>query len=195
MSVIVGLDETGRGTLAGTLFIGLVAADLQTSNDFQQLGIKDSKQLKDKKRFELEQFIIEKAIYSSIGFVKCEEINTGANLNDLFVRCVNFLLYGYYESIGKDFREDCRVFVDGTIKLEFNGLNVISKPKLDITNPVVSAASIIAKNAQVRAMNTLHELYPEYGFSKHNGYGTKAHYEAIRKFGISSVHRKNWIKL
>jgi len=181
---IIGIDEVGRGTLAGDCYIGLVCF----TNDIfvSLLGLNDSKKLSNKNRLLLDNKIKILSKYKIVK-VSVDEINTGENLNTLIFSAINKGL--------EDFDDNYVVFMDGNQKIPNNQRQQVVKPKFDALSWSVAAASIIAKNEQVRAMLELDKLYPNYGFKSHNGYGTKQHKEAIKKFGILECHRKSWIKI
>lgn len=183
---IIGIDECGRGPLAGDCYIGLVSFINPDIDFISSLGLNDSKKLSDKKRFALEDKIKENSKYEIVK-VSVDEINTGENLNKLIFSAINKGL--------QSFKNNCVVFMDGNQRITNNQIAQVVKPKFDSLSWSVAAASIIAKNEQVRAMLELDKLYPDYGFKSHNGYGTKAHKESIKKFGILECHRKNWIKI
>jgi ribonuclease HII len=187
---IIGFDEAGRGPIAGDMFYALVELKPITELPFI---LKDSKKYKDPNRKEIEEKIINLDIInmSCVGRVSVEDINSGTNLNKLLYMGICNSLFEMYS----DLSGDMVLFVDGnqyvsTIDKDFQYV----KPKLDELSWSCAIASILAKNAQVKAMKELDDLYPMYGFAKHKGYGSKDHYTAIEKFGICPVHRKNWIK-
>lgn len=187
---IIGVDDAGRGPIAGNLFIGFMS--FNPNSDIKNIGFNDSKQVKEN------IFELEAVIQGDIGYhyeqISVEEINIGESLNFLFSK--KFIKgMEYYNSI-PDF-DNKVIFWDGNLYKELKNypLDIICKPKYDTLSWHVAAASIIAKAAQMRAMIILDEKYPEYGFKNHNGYGTKEHFEAINKHGICPAHRKNWIDL
>lgn len=191
--VIIGVDDVGRGCIAGNLYIGFVSLNILP----EYSGINDSKKLSsifknDEKRFKLDEFIRNnsKHLVMQVSF---NQINTGRNLNELFrIQFINGLnIFTNYLKIDK---KDIVIFLDGLDNYDKYDYNIICKAKFDSLSVNVAAASIIAKNIQVSAMRELDKEFPQYEFSSHNGYGTKKHYEAIKKHGIISVHRKNWIK-
>lgn len=186
---IIGVDDAGRGPIAGNLFIGFMS--FRINSDIKDFGLNDSKQIKNK-IFELDSIL-----QSNIGYhyeqISVEEINTGESLNSLFSK--KFIKgMEYYNSI-PDF-DNKVIFWDGNLykELENYPLDIICKPKYDTLSWHVAAASIIAKAAQMRAMIELDKKYPQYGFKEHNGYGTEKHFAAIKRYGLCPAHRKNWIK-
>ncbi len=179
--IICGVDEAGRGPLAGDVFAAAVVFDDNTVID----GINDSKKLSEKKRELLFDIIIEKAKTYCIATATIEEIEKLNILNAAMLamkRAVDGL------SIAPEL-----VLVDGNKlpKWEYYAKAVI---KGDAISQSIAAASILAKVARDRYMKELDLKYPQYLFSKHKGYGTKLHYELLDKYGISHVHRKSFLK-
>lgn len=179
--VVCGCDEAGRGPLAGDVFAAAVIFDKDTVID----GINDSKKLTEKKREQLFDEIIEKAVDFSIQTASVEEIEEINILQSAMLamkRAVEDL----------DTKPDICV-IDGNSKpdLPYETMTVV---KGDGTSQAVAAASILAKVARDRYMVEMAEKYPEYGFEKHKGYGTKLHYEMLDKYGESSIHRPSFLK-
>lgn len=178
---IAGVDEAGRGPLAGPVY----AAAVILPRDIRLDGINDSKKLSPKKREELFDEITEKAIGYSIFSVDektIDEINILRATYMAMNGAVNLL------SPKPDY-----VIIDG------NSIRDMLIPhetivKGDAKSISIAAASILAKVARDRYITEMAELYPEYGFEKHKGYGTKEHTEAILKYGASPIHRKTFLK-
>jgi ribonuclease HII len=190
---IIGVDEVGRGCIAGNLYIGFVSLNVLP----EYPGIDDSKKLKkifknDERRFILDKFIKDNSKYL-IMQVSSDQINTGRNLNELYAIQVMNGLNILTNQMNID-KNNIVVFMDGVDILKNNNHYIIYKPKFDSLSVNVAAASIIAKNIQVSAMRDLDKEFPQYGFSSHNGYAKPKHKEAIEKYGILPIHRKNWIK-
>ena len=188
---IIGVDDAGRGPIAGDLFIGFMW--FSPNSDISNIGFNDSKKLSREKILQLEE-LIEKNIGFHYEKISVEEINNSEeSLNSLFSK--KFIIgMEYYNSI-----PECKnklVLWDGNPYKELKDypLDIICKPKYDSLSWHVAAASIIAKAQQMRAMIALDEKYPEYGFKNHNGYGTEQHFAAIKKYGICPAHRVKWIK-
>lgn len=180
-SYICGVDEAGRGPLAGPVFAAAVILPL----DFEIDGINDSKKLSEKKREELFDIITEKALAYSVISVDnktIDEINILAATMLAMKKAVESL------SIKPDI-----VFIDGNRLPE---LNVKSQYviKGDATSANIAAASILAKVSRDRFMYKMAEKYPEYEFEKHKGYPTKLHYEKIHEFGPCDIHRITFLK-
>lgn len=180
-SLICGVDEAGRGPLAGPV----CAAAVVLKKDSYIEGIKDSKKLTEKKREELYDVIIREAVAYSVCLVdekRIDEINILNATHEAMNKAVNSL------SITPEF-----VLIDG------NSIKNMSLPhkcvvKGDDKCNSIGAASILAKVTRDRYMMDLHEKYPEYGFDKHKGYPTKLHYEMIEKHGILPIHRLSYLK-
>ncbi len=178
---ICGVDEAGRGPLAGPVF----AAAVILPEDYEIEGVNDSKKLSEKKREKLFDEIIEHAIAYSIkscdNFV-IDDINILAATMQTMKNAVEDL------SILPDI-----VFVDGNRLPE---LNVPAKCVIhgDAVSASIAAASILAKVSRDRFMFEMDKKYPEYDFAKHKGYGTKLHYEKLREFGPCELHRLTFLK-
>lgn len=178
---VCGLDEAGRGPLAGPVYAGAVILP----EGYVPEGLNDSKKLSEKKRDALFEKITENALAWSFGTASPEEIDEINILNASMLamkRAVEAL------SIKPEF-----LLVDGNFARGFDqpALAVI---KGDAKSPSIAAASIIAKVLRDRECLKMDEEYPQYGFAGHKGYPTKAHFEAIEKHGVSPIHRKSFLK-
>ncbi len=178
---IAGVDEAGRGPLAGPVY----AAAVILPPDIRLDGINDSKKLSPKKRDALFDEIIEKAVGYSIFSVdekKIDEIN--------ILQATYMAMNGAVNSL---FPKPDYVIIDGnSIKgMEFPHETIV---KGDAKSISIAAASILAKVARDRYITEMAQRYPEYGFEKHKGYGTKEHTDAILKYGVSPIHRKTFLK-
>ena len=182
---IIGIDDCGRGPIAGGMFIGFVSFNLNF--DPSKIGLNDSKKLKNKTH--LYDSIIKNNSKFHIEEITVEEINTGENLNDLFGK-------GFKRGLENFSKENTIIFLDGEIPKNCISypVDIINKSNYDGLSWHVAAASILAKNEQISSMICLDVKYPEYEFKNHHGYGTEKHFEAIKKYGICSDHRKKWIK-
>lgn len=186
--VILGIDEVGRGPLAGPLVVGAVILPEPWPEWVGDL--KDSKKLSAKKREKLNEIILGEALATGLGFVpalELDEIGISEALRLATRRAVEMV-----QSVRVPFSQiviDGKInFLDGTAL----GRYVSTKVKADNLVKEVSAASIIAKVARDHYMYELAERFPEYGFEKHVGYGTARHLAAIREFGICPEHRKSF---
>lgn len=180
--VIAGVDEAGRGPLAGPVVAA--AAILNVDDDFIYLN--DSKKVTPKRRDILYNDIMNRTIYG-IGIVFAEEIDEMNILQATYkaMRMAIDKLSKRPEVLLND-----AVIIPG-IDESIHQEKII---KGDAKSVSIAAASILAKVTRDRYMEELGEKYPEYGFEKHKGYGTKAHIEAIKKYGITPEHRKTFLK-
>lgn len=178
---ICGVDEAGRGPLAGPV----CAAAVILKPDTEIKGLNDSKKLTEAKRESLYEIICENAVSFAVAFSTVEEIESLNILNATFVameRAVSKL------NIPADF-----AIIDGN-RLPDLSIPALAVVKGDSKSMSVAAASVLAKVTRDRLMLEYDKKYPNYGFAAHKGYGTKAHYEAINKYGITEIHRKSFLK-
>lgn len=181
--VVCGIDEAGRGPIAGP--VAAAAVVLDPNNPIE--GLNDSKKLTPKKRKELSEEIWDKALFCSVSLVSAQDIDKTDILSaDLWAMERAFNHIGTKCGI---------VLVDGDVlpDIKHDGAlkNVIGG---DAKSEAIAAASILAKVTRDRHMCEMAEKYPGYGFEKHKGYGTKAHYEAIDKLGLCPIHRRSFLK-
>ncbi|HAL63564.1 MAG TPA: ribonuclease HII [Clostridiales bacterium] len=179
--LIAGVDEAGRGPLAGPVY----AAAVILPQDIRLDGINDSKKLSPKKREELFYEITEKAVCYSIFSVdekKIDEIN--------ILNATHMAMNGAVNSLSK---KPDYVIIDGN---SIKGMDISHETivKGDAKSISIASASILAKVARDRYITKMAEVYPEYGFEKHKGYGTKEHTDAILKYGVCPIHRKTFLK-
>lgn len=181
ITVLCGVDEAGRGPLAGPV----CAAACILPRGLEIEGLNDSKKLSEKRRDALYDVICEKAITYGIAFATVEEIE------ELNILGATYLAMN--RAIAKLTVLPELALIDGNRneKIEVPSRTVV---KGDSKCADIAAASILAKVTRDRYMLELAERYPGYGFEKHKGYGTKAHYEAIREQGMSPVHRPSFLK-
>lgn len=178
---ICGVDEAGRGPLAGPV----CAAAVILPKGLELPGLNDSKKLTDKKRRELFPIIKEQAIAYGIGFASHEEIDQINILQATYLAMERAIA----QLEGKaDF-----AIIDGNRSKDF-GLPVRTVVKGDSLSASIAAASVLAKVSRDDLMLEMAEKYPEYGFDVHKGYGTKAHYDALRTHGHSPIHRVTFLK-
>ena len=181
LNVICGVDEAGRGPLAGPV----CAAAVILPKHLQIPGLNDSKKLTDKKRRELFPVIQQQAIAYGIGLASEAEIDEINILQATFLAMRRAL-------------EQLTVLpeialIDGNRETDF-GLPMKTVVKGDSLSANIAAASVLAKVTRDNIMVELAQQYPEYGFEIHKGYGTKAHYEALRTYGPSPIHRRSFLK-
>jgi ribonuclease HII len=187
----IGIDEAGRGPLAGPVVSAAVIIEQRIE------GVKDSKKLIPKKRSLLFNEIINHAIAFGVGTASVEEIESLNILNATFLsmrRAIDSLLLSYKKQFGEIYPEDFIVLVDGNKPIPDIPFKVKAIVKGDNLIYEISCASIIAKVYRDNIMVALANAYPQYGFEKNKGYGTKEHFEALKKFGISPVHRKKFVR-
>ena len=186
---IAGVDEVGRGPLAGPV----VAAAVILPKDFVLLGINDSKKLSEKKRESFFEIIKEQAVAVGLGLVDnfvIDEINILEATKLAMTKAVFEAEKNLFEALGKPI--DCLLIDAITLKnVEIAQKNIIKGDENSIS---IAAASIIAKVTRDRMMSEFHERFPYYDFDKNKGYGTKAHYEGIAKHGICAIHRRSFLK-
>ena len=179
---IAGIDEAGRGPLAGPVVIGCVIMKPESFIEY----VNDSKKVSETKREMLYEKITEEAIAWSTGIVDEKEID---ELNIL-----NATKKALTEAIDKLEVKPDVILVDALDKIDTKGIKYISVIKGDAKIYSISAASIIAKVTRDRIMKEYDEVYPQYGFAGHKGYGTAKHIQAIKEYGICPLHRKTFTK-
>ena len=179
---ICGIDEAGRGPLAGPV---VVAAAIMPEDSFIE-GVNDSKKVSEKKREKLYDEITSSAITWGVGIIDQKEID---NLNIL-----NATKKGVTTALKELVEKPDIILVDALTGIDTLGIPYQSIIKGDAKSYSIAAASIIAKVTRDRIMRQWDEIYPKYGFEKHKGYGTKAHIEVIKIDGICPIHRKSFVK-
>lgn len=180
-AAVCGVDEAGRGPLAGPVF----AAAVILPDGLENIGLNDSKKLTEKKRDALFDIITEKAVAWCVASADEKEIDELNILNATFLamkRAVD----------GLAVRPDLAL-IDGN-RRPGTGIREETIVKGDAKSISIAAASILAKVSRDRYMLELDKKYPEYCFAKHNGYPTALHYEMIKKYGVSPVHRLSFLK-
>ena len=182
LNYICGIDEAGRGPLAGPVVVG---AAILPKNSFIE-GVNDSKKVSEKKREILYEKITEEAIAWSVGIIDQKMIDE--------VNILNATKLGVTESLTKLKKKPELILVDALQNMDTLGINYKSIIKGDAKCYCIAAASVIAKVTRDRIMRQWDEVFPEYGFAKHKGYGTKTHIEAIKQYGICPLHRKTFVK-
>lgn len=178
-NLIGGVDEAGRGPLAGAVFAACVV--LNPANKIE--GISDSKKLSEKNRNKLAYLIKKNSIAWAIASASVEEIDK--------INILQASLLAMKRAVEKlPFLPD-KILVDGIHSPKLN-LKIQTIIKGDSLVPAISAASILAKTARDAEMYCLHKSFPDYGFDQHKGYPTKKHLEALQIYGISIVHRRSF---
>ena len=178
---VAGVDEAGKGPLAGPVFAAAVILPFGTEID----GLNDSKKLSEAKREKLFDIITDKAVAYGIASASEKEID-GINILEATFLAMNRALKQIEGSFDL-------ALIDGNRNkgIEYPSVTVI---KGDALCADIAAASILAKVSRDRFMYTMADKYPQYGFEKHKGYGTKLHYENIAKYGVCPIHRKTFLK-
>jgi ribonuclease HII len=178
--VVAGVDEAGRGPLAGPV----VAAAVILPSDFKLPGLDDSKKLTAEKREALFKIISERSISVGVGIVDNFEID---RINILQASLLAMRLAVQELSIAPS-----QILVDGRFIIP--NLNIKQQAIIggDGKSESIAAASVIAKVTRDRIMLTIHDRFPQYGFDRHKGYGTKDHFAAIKKYGLTNLHRKSF---
>ena len=179
---ICGIDEAGRGPLAGPV----VVASVIMPADSMIEGVNDSKKISEKKREELYEKIIKEAISYGVAIIGQDEIDE--------VNILNATKKGLTISLQELAQKPDLILVDALNHIDTLGIPYDSIIKGDAKCYSIAAASIIAKVTRDRIMREWDKIYPEYGFEKHKGYGTASHIKAIREFGLCPIHRKTFTK-
>lgn len=179
--LIAGVDEAGRGPLAGPVY---AAAVILPDNAIIK-GINDSKKLTEKRREELFEEITEKAVAYNVCAIDEKRIDKINILNATF-EAMNGAVNGL--GTAPDY-----VIIDGN-RIKGMGIPHETIVKGDAKSVSIAAASILAKVSRDRFISEIAKKYPQYGFEKHKGYGTKAHTEAILKYGPCEIHRRSFLK-
>ena len=179
---ICGIDEAGRGPLAGPV----VVAGVIMPKDSMIEGVNDSKKVSEKKREKLYDLIIEEAISYSVAIIKEDVIDD--------INILNATKQGVTQVVDNlDVKPDL-IIVDALTNINTRGIPYDSIIKGDAKCYNIAAASIIAKVTRDRIMRQWDEIYPQYGFISHKGYGTAKHIAAIKEYGLCPIHRRSFTK-
>ncbi len=191
---LIGIDEAGRGPLAGPVSVGAVMIPIaECSAIFSSLpGIRDSKKLSEKKREELYASMLglrrEKKIAFAVGLVPHTLID-----KEGIVKAIRRGIFSVLVKISAD--PLCsRILLDGSLHAPEQFVDQETIIRGDETEPIISLASIAAKVVRDRKMKELAALYPLYDFEVHKGYGTKGHYAALETHGMCPIHRRSYLK-
>lgn len=179
---ICGIDEAGRGPLAGPVVVGAV---ILPKDSFIE-GVNDSKKVSEKKREIIYEKIISEAVAYGVGIVDQKTIDE--------INILNATKLGVKLAINQLKVRPDLILVDALNKMDTCGIPYKSVIKGDAKHYAIAAASILAKVTRDRIMAQWDEVYPEYGFAKHKGYGTSAHIQAIKENGPCIIHRRSFIK-
>ena len=182
IETICGIDEAGRGPLAGPV---VVAAVIMPKDSMIE-GVNDSKKVSEKKRETLYEQIINEAIAYGVGIIDQKEIDKR--------NILNATKKGLTTAMTELKVNPQRILVDALTGIDTLGIPYTSIIKGDAKAYSIAAASIIAKVTRDKIMREWDEIYPEYGFEKHKGYGTKMHIDAIKEYGLCPLHRLSFVK-
>lgn len=180
--LVCGVDEAGRGPLAGPV----CAAAVILPPDLEIEGLNDSKKLTDKRRRALYDIITEQALAYGIAFASEQEID------EINILQATFL--AMRRAVEQLRQQPELALVDGNREPDFGSIPVRTIVKGDSLSANIAAASILAKVTRDRFMEEQDALYPQYGFALHKGYGTQAHYAALREYGACPIHRRTFLK-
>ncbi|MDP3763818.1 MAG: ribonuclease HII [bacterium] len=190
MRYVVGIDEAGRGPLAGPVAVGAVSIPLNSSKNFFK-GIQDSKKLTPEER----------ELWFALALEARKERTLDFAVSLVSEKVIDRKGISYAIRLGikrslvaLGVAEDSQVFLDGGIKAPKKFIHQLTVVKGDEKIPVISLASIVAKVIRDRKMVRLSKKFPEFDFHTHKGYGTFMHRRAIRKFGPTEIHRQSFLK-
>ncbi|MBI9067562.1 MAG: ribonuclease HII [Salinivirgaceae bacterium] len=179
-TIEAGCDEAGRGCLAGPVF----AAAVVLHNKFKHEWLTDSKQISEKKRYELREFIIENASDFAVGSFSPEQIDQ--------YNILNSSILSMHQALDQLKEKPEHIIIDGNRFKPYGDIPYQTIIKGDGKYLSIAAASILAKTFRDDYMHKIHEEFPMYGWNQNKGYPTKLHREAIRKYGITKYHRKTF---
>ena len=182
VNLICGIDEAGRGPLAGPV---VVAAAIMPRDSMIE-GVNDSKKVSEKKREKLYDLITDEAIAYGVGIIDQKEIDR--------INILNATKEGLTMAVKELNPKPDLIIVDALSKIDTEGIPYKSIIKGDAKCYSIACASIIAKVTRDRIMRQWDEVYPQYGFIKHKGYGTAAHIAAIKEYGLCPLHRLSFVK-
>lgn len=188
----IGVDEAGRGPIAGPVAVGVVAINAAFPFSFFK-GIRDSKQLSESQRemwaLKAHAALDRGMLHYSVCFSTPQQIDRMG-----IVAAVEEALSKAIEAVDVRLSKTC-VFLDGSLPEPSRAAHTRVANKGDEYEPLISLASVLAKVYRDHAMVKLARKYPHYGFDQHKGYGTRDHYEAIKEHGLCDLHRKSFITL
>ena len=180
LNYICGIDEAGRGPLAGPV----VVASVIMPKDSRIEGVNDSKKVSEKKREKLYDQILEGAISYGIGIIYQDEIDD--------INILQATKKGLTEALKSMKVKPDAILVDALTGIDTLGIPYKSIIKGDATSYSIAAASIVAKVTRDRIMREWDSVYPQYGFAQHKGYGTAKHIAAIKEYGLCPIHRRSF---
>lgn len=189
---IAGIDEAGRGPLAGPVVVACVVMNPESMIE----GVNDSKKISEKKRERIYEVIINEAIAYGVGIVSQTDIDRINILNatKMGLRLAIKDIEADLKKKKRSFEKPDIILVDALTKIDTDNIPYKSIIKGDAKSYSIAAASIVAKVTRDRIMRQWDEVYPMYGFEKHKGYGTAAHIKAIKEYGLCPLHRRSFVK-
>lgn len=189
---MLGVDEAGRGPLAGPVSVGIVAVPEGFVVEKEFPGVADSKKLSEKKREALFTALEARAVRGDVRFVVAYESERAIDREGIAIVIRRAIARGV-RKLAPD-AALVKVQLDGALRApdEYEQETIVDGDELV---PLISLASIAAKVSRDRLMLELAKKYPEYGFEKHKGYGTKGHYDALKKYDLCAIHRRTFIHL
>ena len=193
LKTIAGIDEAGRGPLAGPV---VVACCLMPRNSMIE-GVNDSKKIAEKKREKLYESITEKAISYGVGIIgqtEIDEINILNATKKGLTKAIQEMEEKLKQKPELGIIKPDAILVDALTKIDTDGIPYQSIVHGDAISYSIACSSIIAKVTRDRIMRQWDEIYPQYGFAKHKGYGTAAHIQAIREYGLCPLHSRSFTK-
>ena len=182
INYLCGIDEAGRGPLAGPVVVASVIMPKESMIE----GVNDSKKVSEKKREKLYDIILEESISYGIGIIDQEEIDE--------INILQATKKGLTMALKEMKQKPDAILVDALTGIDTLGIPYKSVVKGDANSYSIAAASIVAKVTRDRIMREWDKVYPEYGFAGHKGYGTAEHIEAIKEFGLCPLHRRSFVK-
>ena len=193
LKAIAGIDEAGRGPLAGPV----VVACCIMPRDSMIEGVNDSKKIAEKKREKLYELITKEAIGYGIGVISQTEIDE-INILQATKKGLTEAIKNLEENLKKkpelEMTKPDAILVDALTKIDTDGIPYKSIIHGDAISYSIACASIIAKVTRDKMMREWDEIYPQYGFAKHKGYGTAMHIKAIQEYGLCPLHRRSFTK-
>ena len=190
IKLIAGIDEAGRGPLAGPV----VVACCIMPKDSMIEGVNDSKKISEKKREKIYEQIVQEAISFGVGIIGQTEIDE-INILQATKKGLTIAIKEAEEKLKqKGLEKPDVILVDALTKIDTDGIAYKSIIHGDAISYSISCASIIAKVTRDRMMREWDKVYPQYGFEKHKGYGTSQHIAAIKDYGLCPLHRKSFTK-
>lgn len=193
LTTIAGIDEAGRGPLAGPV---VVACCLMPRNSMIE-GVNDSKKISEKKRESIYENIINEAISYGVGIIdqrEIDEINILQATKKGLTQAIKNMEQELTLNTKLNIKKPDVILVDALTKIDTDGIPYKSIIHGDAISYSIACASIIAKVTRDKIMKQWDEVYPQYGFAKHKGYGTSAHIQAIKEYGLCPLHRITFTK-